>query len=175
MKVGTPPACPVININDDIDPSSLLNYLGLPGTLALNAIYKPDVINSTADRVGVGAELAFAPSLVKAATDITSKIKNPLLRKAAEIGSTINPKYAMRAATIAQPLGSERGEGGYEILNSKGELIYSDWEGMGDSATCNAENEVDWFVRGDIADELGIDISGKNKIEIDKLIEENAK
>jgi len=71
--------------------------------------------------------------------------------------------------------GSERGEGGYEILNSKGELIYSDWEGMGDSATCNAENEVDWFVRGDIADELGIDISGKNKIEIDKLIEENTK
>ena len=94
-----------------------LNYLGLPGTLALNAIYKPDVINSTADRVGVGAELAFAPSLVKAATDITSKIKNPLLRKAAEIGSTINPKYAMRAATIAQPLGigTLLAQGGYEM------------------------------------------------------------
>ena len=94
-----------------------LNYLGLPGTLALNAMYKPDVINSTADRVGVGAELAFAPSLVKAATDITSKIKNPLLRKAAEIGSTINPKYAMRAATIAQPLGigTLLAQGGYEM------------------------------------------------------------
>ena len=94
-----------------------LNYLGLPGTLALNTVYKPDVINSTADRVGVGAELAFAPSLVKATTDITSKIKNPLLRKAAEIGSTINPKYAMRAATIAQPLGigTLLAQGGYEM------------------------------------------------------------
>jgi len=68
--------------------------------------------------------------------------------------------------------GEERGEGGYEILNSKGEVIDSDWQGMGDSATCNAENEVDWFVRGDIADELGIDISRKNAIEVDKLIEE---
>jgi hypothetical protein len=93
------------------------NYLGLPATLALNTVYKPDVINSTADRVGVGAELAFAPSLVKATTDITSKIKNPLLRKAAEIGSTINPKYAMRAATIAQPLGigTLLAQGGYEM------------------------------------------------------------
>jgi len=35
--------------------------------------------------------------------------------------------------------------------------------------------EVDWLVRKDIADELGIDISGKNEIEINKLIEENAK
>ena len=68
--------------------------------------------------------------------------------------------------------GGEFGEGGYEILNSKGELIYSDWEGMGDSATCNAENEVDWFVRGDIADKLGIDISGKNQIEIEELFKE---
>ena len=94
-----------------------LNYLGLPGTLALNTVYKPDVINSTADRVGVGAELAFAPSLVKAATDMTSKIKSPLLRKVAEIGSTINPKYAMRAATIAQPLGigTLLAQGGYEM------------------------------------------------------------
>ena len=69
--------------------------------------------------------------------------------------------------------GGEFGEGGYEILNSKGELIYSDWEGMGDSATSNAENEVDWFVRGDIADKLGIDISGKNQIEIEELFKEN--
>ena len=43
---------------------------------------------------------------------------------------------------------------------------------MGDSATCNAENEVDWLVRGDIADKLGIDISGKNQIEIEELFKE---
>ncbi len=39
--------------------------------------------------------------------------------------------------------GSERGEGGYEILNPKGEIIEEDWYGMGDSAASNAENEVD--------------------------------
>ena len=69
-------------------------------------------------------------------------------------------------------VGGERGEGGYEILDHTGEIIEQDFYGMGDSATCNAENEVDWLVRGDIADKLGIDISGKNQIEIDKLIEE---
>jgi hypothetical protein len=40
-------------------------------------------------------------------------------------------------------VGGEMGECGYEILNSTGEVIYHDWYGMGDSATCNAENEVD--------------------------------
>jgi len=37
---------------------------------------------------------------------------------------------------------------------------------------CNAENEVDWFVREALAEKLGINISGKNMIEIDKLIKE---
>jgi len=68
--------------------------------------------------------------------------------------------------------GSERGEGGYEILNPKGEIIEEDWYGMGDSATDNAENEVDWLVRGDIADKLGLDISGKTSIQIEKLFNE---
>jgi len=71
--------------------------------------------------------------------------------------------------------GDERGEGGYEILDSTGEIIDQDFYGMGDSADDNAMREVDWLVRKDIADELGIDISGKNEIEINKLIEENAK
>ena len=69
-------------------------------------------------------------------------------------------------------VGGEMGECGYEILNSTGEVIYSDWYGMGDSAMCNAENEVEWFVREALAEKLGIDISGKNMIEIDKLIKE---
>jgi hypothetical protein len=68
--------------------------------------------------------------------------------------------------------GDERGEGGYEILDSTGEIIDQDFYGMGDSADDNAMREVDWLVRKDIADDLGIDISGKNQIEIDKLIEE---
>ena len=68
--------------------------------------------------------------------------------------------------------GGERGEGGYEILNPKGEIIEEDWHGMGDSATENAENEVDWLVRGDIAEKLGLDISGKTSIQIEKLFDE---
>ena len=67
-------------------------------------------------------------------------------------------------------VGGEMGECGYEILNSTGEVIYYDWYGMGDGAMCNAENEVDWFVREALAEKLGIDISGKNMIEIDELI-----
>ena len=43
--------------------------------------------------------------------------------------------------------GGERGEGGYEILNPKGEIIEEDWYGMGDSATCNAENEIDHITK----------------------------
>lgn len=46
-----------------------------------------------------------------------------------------------------QIVGDERGEGGYEILDSTGEIIDQDFYGMGDSATCNAENEVDWLVK----------------------------
>ena len=72
-------------------------------------------------------------------------------------------------------VGGEVGEGGYEILNPKGDVIYSDWQGMGDSATCNAENEVDWFVREALAEKLEIDISGKNMIEIDELFKNKLK
>jgi len=43
--------------------------------------------------------------------------------------------------------GDERGEGGYEILDSTGEIIDQDFYCMGDSATGNAENEVDWLVK----------------------------
>jgi len=59
----------------------------------------------TIDRVGLEAEAALAPSMVKGATSITDKIKNPLARKTAELLTTISPKYAMRAARIASPLG----------------------------------------------------------------------
>jgi len=72
-------------------------------------------------------------------------------------------------------VGGEMGECGYEILNSTGEVIYYDWYGMGDGAMCNAENEVDWFVREALAEKLGIDISGKNMIEIDELVKNKLK
>jgi len=43
--------------------------------------------------------------------------------------------------------GEERGEGGYEILNSNGKIIEEDFQGMGDSATGNAENEIDHLTK----------------------------
>ena len=66
--------------------------------------------------------------------------------------------------------GEEIREGGYEILNSSGEVIDFDWYGMGDSATCNAENEIDFLVLESKAKKLGIETCGKSFDEIDKEI-----
>ena len=70
----------------------------------------------TIDRVGLEAEAALAPAIVRGATNITDKIKNPLARKTAELLTTISPKYAMRAARIASPLG---------IASLGGEALYN--------------------------------------------------
>ena len=43
--------------------------------------------------------------------------------------------------------GDERGEGGYEILDHTGEIIEQDFYCMGDSATYNAEKEIDFIIR----------------------------
>ena len=44
-------------------------------------------------------------------------------------------------------VGDERGEGGYEILDHTGEILEQDFYCMGDSATCNAEVEIDFIIR----------------------------
>jgi len=41
----------------------------------------------------------------------------------------------------------ERGEGGYQILNEHGEIIDTDWIGMGDSASSEAEITVDHITK----------------------------
>ena len=66
--------------------------------------------------------------------------------------------------------GDEKGEGGYEILDHKGEIIEQDFYCMGDSATCNAENEIDFLVLESKAKKLGIETSGKSFYEINKEI-----
>ena len=60
---------------------------------------------SSIDRSILGAELAFAPSLVKQAQKFRRSINNPLLRKIATVGTMGIPKYAIRAARIANPIG----------------------------------------------------------------------
>ena len=81
-------------------------------------------LSRTSDRLGFEAEAALAPTLVKGVTDVSSKIKNPFLRKGLEtlagvrIPKTfINPANVLRVARIASPIGiaSLAGEGLYHL------------------------------------------------------------
>jgi hypothetical protein len=62
------------------------------------------------DRVGIEAELALAPELVKQTSKL---VKNPLLQRALNLG--LSPAAAMRAARIASPIG---------IASLGGEALY---------------------------------------------------
>ena len=83
---------------------NLLNASGLPASVAFNTIYGIDP-SSALDRSILGLELAISPVMVKDALRVTDKIKNPLLKKIAQTATTISPKYAMKAARIANPIG----------------------------------------------------------------------
>ena len=83
---------------------NLLNASGLPASAAFNIIYGIDP-SSSLDRGILGAELAISPVMVRDALSVTDKIKNPLLKKIAQTATTISPKYAMKAARIANPIG----------------------------------------------------------------------
>tara|TARA_Y100001938_G_scaffold61550_1_gene85599 strand:- start:227 stop:2314 length:2088 start_codon:yes stop_codon:yes gene_type:complete len=69
------------------------------------------------DRVSLGAEAAFAPSLVKGTLSATKGIKNKALRRATQqaLNLGVPARLAMRAARIANPIGiaSLVGEGLY--------------------------------------------------------------
>ena len=99
--------------------------LGPTGILALNAALGTDPTQSL-DRVGLGLEATFAKPLVKGATSVTDKIKNPMLRKVAERAALagMSPAMAMKVARIASPIGiaSLAGEGLYQV----GKLGYED-------------------------------------------------
>ena len=83
---------------------NLLNASGLPVSAAFNIIYGIDP-SSSVDRGILGAELAISPVMVRDALSVTDKIKNPLLKKIAQTVTTVSPKYAMKAARIANPIG----------------------------------------------------------------------
>ena len=93
---------------------------GLPMSLAFNKIYGIDPTSSV-DRAILAGEVALAPGMVKDAIRVTDKIKNPLLKKAAQFVTTINPKMALRATRFATPvgLGLLAAEGAY-TLGKKG-------------------------------------------------------
>ena len=90
--------------------------LGPTGVIGLNYLLGVDP-TETSGRIGLEAEAALAPTLVKGATSVTDKIKTPLLRKIAERATLagMSPAMALRAARIASPIGllSLAGEGLY--------------------------------------------------------------
>ena len=99
---------------------------GPTGMAALTKYLEPEDgydLSKTGDRLGFEVEAALAPTLVKGVTDVSSKIKNPLLRKGIEtlagvrIPGLLKPATVLRAARIASPIGvaSLVGEGIYEI------------------------------------------------------------
>jgi len=99
---------------------------GPTGMGALTYAFRPDDgydLSRTGDRLGFEVEAALAPTLVKGVTDVTSKFKNPLLRKGIEtlagvrIPGLINPANVLKAARVASPIGiaSLAGEGLYHL------------------------------------------------------------
>jgi hypothetical protein len=107
---------------------------GPTGMIGLTKYFEPEGgydLSRTGDRLGFELEAALAPTLVKGVTDVTSKIKNPFLRKGLEtlagvrIPKTfINPANVLRVARMASPIGiaSLAGEGLYQV----GKLGYED-------------------------------------------------
>jgi hypothetical protein len=113
--------------------SALSKALGLgfgpTGIIALTKYFEPEGgydLSKTGDRLSFELEAALAKPLVKGATSVTDKIKNPLLRKIAERAALagMSPALAMRLARVASPIGlaSLAGEAIYKV----GKLGYED-------------------------------------------------
>ena len=127
--------------------------LGPTGILALNAALGTDPTQSL-DRVGLGLEATFAKPLVKSATSVTDKIKNPMLRKIAERAALagMSPAMAMKVARVASPLGiaSLAGEGLYQV----GKLGYEDQQRF------NALSPEEQAAERDEQEKFAFDIEG---------------
>jgi len=128
---------PKFSSNPFFDPKLMGKVIGDMGTalgtpssmIGLNAAFGIDP-RSSLDRALLGAEAAFLPAGVKAATNRISNIKNPLLRKGIEtlagvrIPGIMTPANALKIARAASPIGiaSLAGEGLYQV----GKLGYED-------------------------------------------------
>ena len=126
-----------LSANPFFDPKLMGKVIGDMGTalgtpssmIGLNAAFGIDP-RSSLDRAILGAEAAFLPAGVKAATNRISNIKNPLLRKGIEtlagvrIPGIMTPANALKIARAASPVGiaTIAGEGLYQV----GKLGYED-------------------------------------------------
>ena len=109
---------------------NLFNAAGLPGSLAFNYFAGIDG-ESSLDRSILGFELATAKDMIGSAVKTTNKIKNPILRKAAELVTTINPKYALNVAKKVGPIGKGimGGELAYKVATESNPNMLRDKQG----------------------------------------------
>ena len=109
---------------------NLFNAAGLPASLAFNYYAGIDG-ESSLDRAILGLELGTAQSTIGAAVDTTKKIKKPILRKAAELVTTISPKYALNVAKQVSPIGKGimAGELAYKVATESNPNMLRDKQG----------------------------------------------
>ena len=109
---------------------NLFNAAGLPASLAFNYFAGIDG-ESSLDRSILGFELATAKDMIGSAVKTTNKIKSPILRKAAELVTTINPKYALNVAKKLGPIGKGimGGELAYKVATESNPNMLRDKQG----------------------------------------------
>ena len=109
---------------------NLFNAAGLPASLAFNYFAGIDG-DSSLDRAILGFELGTAPSTIGSAVNTTNKIKNPIFRKAAELVTTISPKYALNVAKKLGPIGKGimGGELAYKVATESNPNMLRDKQG----------------------------------------------
>ena len=109
---------------------NLFNAAGLPASLAFNYFAGIDG-ESSLDRSILGFELATAKDMIGSAVKTTNKIKSPILRKAAELVTTINPKYALNVAKKVGPIGKGimGGELAYKVATESNPNMLRDKQG----------------------------------------------
>ena len=107
----------------------LLTLIGTPTGLATLTTGLGVDPRSALDRAGVEAELALAPSAIKATEALTGGIKSPAVKATAQriLNLGFSPTTAARAARIASPIGimSLTGEALYQMGKSQKEYLES--------------------------------------------------
>ena len=151
---------------------NLFNAAGLPASLAFNYFAGIDA-DSSLDRTILGAELATAPSMIEAAVKTTDKIKNPILKKAAQFATTINPKYAAKVARVAQPIGIATlgGELAYKVATESEPNYYIDPQTQ-EPTFYDRENAADVFPSMVDANEQAYKIAKERGISYEDAVKE---
>jgi len=150
---------------------NLLNASGLPASAAFNIIYGIDP-SSSVDRGILGAELAISPVMVRDALSVTDKIKNPLLKKIAQTVTTVSPKYAMKAARIANPIGLSMvgGEIAHKVMTESEPNYYIGKDG--EPTFYDRENASDVFPSMIDANEQAYKIAKEKNISYEDALRE---